>query len=820
VQVPVDVLSDLGINPPTPPTVFDLAQAEAEKNGISPSLVHSVVMTESGGNPHAVSPKGAVGPMQLMPATAKDLGVDPSDPAENVKGGTAYLKQLLDKYGDEPTALMAYNWGPGNVDKWIAEGRDPAKVPQETQAYVQKIMTAQVPESPAQPVVLTPAVSQQSEPAPSETPTQLPSGPRDILAELGIPATPQPSPGTADAAISGLAGGFNGTPAATDATIAGASQGTSAGFGDEMMAGLTAPVEYAGSRVLTPRTQEGIDISKMSLPDIYRMERNRIREANKLAKASNPSAYAAGDIAGSIMSPVNELLPGGTTVKEMAQAGGAYAAANAAGRSDAESLPEVAADMATQGTVGAVLTPAFGKAVEGAGTLINKGLDAVTGVNPSAVADATSMGIDLPLAAASDSRTAGLLDRFLSKFPGSATTMEKAANRTLDQIDQAVDKLGGNRAATQQEAGSIIQAGAQRYVNKFQKVANVLFTRFDDLVPPATPVALTNLRTTISDEAAPFANNPEFRFLMSNTAQGLEQALAKGQDVPYELVKKLRTSIGDKLGKSYLLGDEQSAALKAIYGALTADMRSVAEAQGPKALKAFERANDFYRRGADQIESGLQRVVANKYPEQVFAAALSGTKQGGSKITGIMKALNPDEREILRGTVIKQMGLATPGQQNAAGDLFSVNSFLSNWNRISPEAKGAIFGSGEYRQSVDKLTSVVEHLKKLESLNNKSNTGFYTSIGTLLFGTAAGHPEIISAMPVSWVGAQLMTSPRFVNWLADAAPKKATPEALQQVLRTLPRVAAANPDIQDALKQFISALKPATVQPNVQGGTP
>ena len=108
----------------------------AKQYNLSEGLIHSVVATESAYNPQAVSPVGARGLMQLMPATAADLGVtDSFDPQQNLNGGTRYLKQLLDKYdGDLDHALAAYNWGQGNVDRHGLE-----KMPDETRNYLAKI---------------------------------------------------------------------------------------------------------------------------------------------------------------------------------------------------------------------------------------------------------------------------------------------------------------------------------------------------------------------------------------------------------------------------------------------------------------------------------------------------------------------------------------------------------------------------------------------------------------------------------------------------------------------------------------------------------
>lgn len=118
-----------------------LIQRAAASEGVRPALVYGVITQESQGRPEAVSSAGARGLTQLMPGTAKDLGVaNPHDPEQAIPGGTRYLKQQLVKYGgDERLALMAYNWGPGAVDKWLKEGADPEKIPAETRAYVQKV---------------------------------------------------------------------------------------------------------------------------------------------------------------------------------------------------------------------------------------------------------------------------------------------------------------------------------------------------------------------------------------------------------------------------------------------------------------------------------------------------------------------------------------------------------------------------------------------------------------------------------------------------------------------------------------------------------
>lgn len=118
------------------PAIEELINRASERFGVDPALIRGVIKVESNFNPHATSPKGAMGLMQLMPDTARELGVtDPYDPEENIMAGTMYLRRLLDRYdGDVEKSLAAYNWGMGNVEKHAI------RMPAETVEYVQRVI--------------------------------------------------------------------------------------------------------------------------------------------------------------------------------------------------------------------------------------------------------------------------------------------------------------------------------------------------------------------------------------------------------------------------------------------------------------------------------------------------------------------------------------------------------------------------------------------------------------------------------------------------------------------------------------------------------
>ncbi len=123
--------------PGNPKDYDDIIKEASATHGVSTGLIKAVIQAESAFNPNAVSPKGAMGLMQLMPETSSDCGVsDPFDPRENIMGGTRYLKELMARYGsDMSLCLAAYNAGPGAVEKYNC-------IPpyRETEDYVEKVL--------------------------------------------------------------------------------------------------------------------------------------------------------------------------------------------------------------------------------------------------------------------------------------------------------------------------------------------------------------------------------------------------------------------------------------------------------------------------------------------------------------------------------------------------------------------------------------------------------------------------------------------------------------------------------------------------------
>lgn len=153
---------------PPPKSPRQLVSDAALKHGLPPAIVHAVASVESSYRPNAVSPKGAIGVMQLMPDTARTLGADPNDVQQNIEAGARLLRDLLVKYENDPNpvrrALAAYNAGSGAVDRY--NGVPPYR---ETQLYVDKVIEHYWKNSP-QPTTAAAAVAVAVAPAPVPAP--------------------------------------------------------------------------------------------------------------------------------------------------------------------------------------------------------------------------------------------------------------------------------------------------------------------------------------------------------------------------------------------------------------------------------------------------------------------------------------------------------------------------------------------------------------------------------------------------------------------------------------------------------------------------
>lgn len=245
--------------------------------------------------------------------------------------------------------------------------------------------------------------------------------------------------------------------------------------------------------------------------------------------------------------------------------------------------------------------------------------------------------------------------------------------------------------------------------------------------------------------------------------------------MPYSALKALRTEVGDRLASGSLVDDIPRAQLKQLYGALSADMESAAATVGPKAKAAASRANTYWRSGMERIEGTLDKVAKKASPEEVYRAAMSGTKEGASKIRKVMRSLTPEERNIVSATALNRMGRVNPSKQDDVGEVFDSGTFLTNWNQFSPGAKRVLFKP--VYEDMEVIARVASKMRDMDDvlINPSGTAGKLIGGGTLLAGGGAAGvgnallPGGIAVVALTNRSAQhLLSSPKVVKWLAQS----------------------------------------------------
>ncbi|MGN2244944.1 hypothetical protein ACFWZU_15725 [Frateuria sp. GZRR33] len=464
--------------------------------------------------------------------------------------------------------------------------------------------------------------------------------------------------------------------------------------------------------------------------------------------------------------------------------------------------------------------------------------------------------------AAQNGRMQGL-ESLLSKAPGGAGVMRRAAEDQAVQVSEGLDAIGGKLAPYSDPArvGRVIDRGVTGeggFIDRFKQQSSALYDQLDQHIAPQTRVSVNATANALdvlnqSIPGAPslsrFFQNAKIGSLKSafkSDTQGEAAAMSRpevagqvqalrdeaaaksayGQQVsegtasalegqnrvrqalgmkpkaapeaapvtaddeiadllaqmadgklPYEAVKKLRTLVGNELENVSIVSDVPRSKWKALYGALSQDMKNAADEAGPAAQKAFGRANAYYQAGSSRIDALSTVLDKSGGPEAIYNAATSGTRDGATTLRTVMQSLKPDEQKVLASTMIRRLGKATAGQQNATGDEFSMSTFLTNWNKLSPQAKSTLFdrfGSG-FRSDMDAVARMAANVRQGSKVfanpSGSASTGAQLgTVGGFVMAALSGNVGTASAIAGAAGGANLLaralTSPAAVKFLA------------------------------------------------------
>jgi len=405
---------------------------------------------------------------------------------------------------------------------------------------------------------------------------------------------------------------------------------------------------------------------------------------------------------------------------------------------------------------------------------------------------------------ATESRTMRAAESALSKVPGSAGVMSEKATTQADELGAQLDTMAGSLApkASGEQAGRAIEkgiSGSGGFLEYFKGKAETLYNAIDQYIAPDAPVSVQNTQVALAELTAvtPGAQATTGRLVNPRIAQlsaDLSQDAATGV-IPYSALKAIRTRVGSELADGGLTSDVPAAQWKRLYAALSSDLEAAASSAGPQAEQAFSRANAFYRAGQSRIDAISHVVERNGGPERIFQAATNGTKEGASTLRAVMQSLPEEGQKTVAATILRRLGRAKAGVQDAGGEAFSTETFLTNWAGLSGEAKRVItdrFGA-QFRSDMDQIAKVAANLRAgSQVFRNPSGTGQATSqiatVSGFVSALFSGHPVAAAGIAggvgaVNRIAKNLMVNPRFVRWLASTTkmPTAQLPVAANQL---------------------------------------
>jgi len=593
-----------------------------------------------------------------------------------------------------------------------------------------------------------------------------------------------------------------------------------------------------------------------------------------------------GASAGTVALPVVGTVAGGTAGFIAGEGVGSATAREAYIRAldwfgdtvDTRTLSDSAGDMAVTGTINAMAGPILSKIYRGVkytgGKVRSITKGAMSKTSEEAMKIFNRVGVPDPtVAQVTGSPMANFLERGLQIMPTSTRIMRESAEKTINDIKKAQESLtnqyGGS--GTFEETSEKIYKAANRARSSYNSTRNKMYNDVGVLIPDTYVSDATNVTAFINQYLADAATASGEEFLNPALSQAAKLVKDAGDGVlTYERLKRFRTSMmtGIRSAESKGALGPQEAYTKELIGYVTKDLYNLvddaAKGMGPistgggsrTVLDMYKEANAFVAKNKDVAGeiTFIDNVIKKGKAESTGALkyALSGANDSGIRIRKLRSQFTPEEFDVLAGYQLGRMGtpgaavggsteLAEMGAQTGADFVaqkgFSPATFLNNWDKLSKEAKEALFTGGKYQELVPALNDlkfVVERVNVAakEQLNPSGTAKTAASLGIFsMFTPAAGALGQAlggmsfdfgwSSLIAPYAGAKLMTSPRYVKWLTKGVEIAAfDPASMGQHVRRLAQIQFANPEIRDLINATLDGIKEQTIEPIEQHYSP
>lgn len=428
---------------------------------------------------------------------------------------------------------------------------------------------------------------------------------------------------------------------------------------------------------------------------------------------------------------------------------------------------------------------------------------------------ADSLGIDtIPaVVGGTTSRrlTSGARQGFISDRP-IAKAVDRMEEQGMAARDAAAEGLEEGLDAA--DAGEVVRTAANVFSKRTSDIGGKLYSRADRKAG-GVKLPLPSAIQAADSELAQLAKAPGgAESSLYKDIKSLRDAMASG-DFEVDGIRAFRTRLRNELTERGLRGTPQDVTYGRILEAAEDDMMSGLVAAGKgDAAQALRTASQFWRKRVETIDEVLEPILGKNSPrsgEQVLSAVerLANPKTGDSaRLRRLFEAMPDREASAVRATIINRLGRKTPGSaDNADAPTFSFNTFLTNWNNMSPRAKDTLFPKAS-REVLDKLAVVSRGVKESGGAMNTSNTA-----GALVSQGAISGALWWVADPLTAVGAaggqymigKLLASPKVARIIAGA-PKVGSRKARKAMSDRLSNIAKVEPALANEIGLFQRAL--------------
>jgi hypothetical protein len=401
--------------------------------------------------------------------------------------------------------------------------------------------------------------------------------------------------------------------------------------------------------------------------------------------------------------------------------------------------------------------------------------------------------------------------------PLSASPIARAAGRQQDQMRAATRRAAdsqGNVTDTQL-AGEGVRDAAQRYTRETSARGDRLYTRAGER---ARGVRIKPLQTLANLDAqiARVQENPAATPAMVDELTRFRDNIANGVGVTG--LRDARTTLSQGTYDGNLRSGPEKAMWKSILNDLSTDIDSgLRQAGRGDAARMFRQADAFWKGRVEHIDEVLQPFLGKDRGGEEIVAAVErmarGQGGGNARLSRLLGAMTPEEAGNIRAVVIDRIGRANPGAQNAEGNAFSAATFLTNWNKMTPQARASLFNDEGLRRNLTDIAQIAEGTKVGQSAANHSNTAGAIA-GNIGAGAALAYANPVAALIGAggqYLTGRLMASPSFARLLARTA-KMPDGQAQRTFAENLGTIAGREPILANDIRSVQQYLSEAFAQ--------